>query len=189
MEWKYKKIWDLALPYLKIGKMKDFILHTKNVVKSMELIIAGEGGDKDILIPSAILHDVGFSKIPNDLQTSKELSKKREAQHLHLELAGEIIQEVLEKVGYKQKDIDRIIGIVEVHKFHDPAEKEKRLLIDADNLSDVWKEQFYSDVKAYGTTPERTYIFRTMNTYYTKTAQKISGVEMAKRLKEVQKLV
>lgn len=185
----YQKIWDLAVPYLKKGTMKDFITHTKHVVKSMELLIKNEGGEERILIPSAILHDVGFSKIDKKLQSSKKLEEKREAQRQHLVLAKDIIQEILGKSGYNQNDIDRIVGIVEEHKFHDPEEKEKQLLIDADNLSDVWKEQFYSDIKAYGHTPERVYIFRTKNEYYTKTARNFAKKEMAKRLREVQELV
>ncbi len=189
MKKKYNKIWELAIPYLKKGIMKDFVVHTQGVVKSMELLVANEGGDEDILIPAAILHDVGFSKISKDLQTNADLSKKREAQRQHLVLAKDIIQEILEKVGYKQADIDKVVGIVEVHKFHDPKELEKQLLIDADNLSDVWSEQFYADIKAYNHTPERVYVFRTRNTYYTKTAKKIAEIEMAKRLKEVQELV
>lgn len=189
MKDKYSKIWDLALPYLEQGTMKDFICHTKHVVKSMELLVANEGGDEDILIPAAILHDVGFSKIDKKLQSSKKLEEKREAQRQHLVLAKDIIQDILEKVGYAREDINKIIEIVEVHKFHDPKELEKQLLIDADNLSDVWKEQFYSDIKTYDHTPERVYIFRTKNKYYTKTARKIAEIEMAKRLKEVQELV
>ena len=185
----YQTIWELAIPYLKQGSMKDFIVHTKHVVKSMELLIEKEGGEERILIPAAILHDVGFSKIDKGLQCSKDLKEKREAQRQHLVLAKDIIQEILGESGYNQNDIDRIIGIVEVHKFHDPKEKEKQLLIDADNLSDVWKEQFYSDIKSYGHTPERVYIFRTKNTYYTKTARDFAEKEMAKRLREVQELV
>ena len=86
------------MPYLKRGTMKDFIAHTKHVVKSMELLLANEGGEERILIPAAILHDVGFSKIDKKLQCSKELKEKREAQRQHLVLAGGIIQEILEKV-------------------------------------------------------------------------------------------
>ena len=34
---KYNEIWKLAKPYLEKGKMKNFVLHTKGVVKAMEL--------------------------------------------------------------------------------------------------------------------------------------------------------
>lgn len=181
MKPKFEKVWELAVPYLKQGIMKDFILHTQNVVKSMELLIAGEGGDEDILIPAAILHDVGWSKVAPELQTNSDLEIKRQGQRQHVIFAGDIIQEILGKLDYGRKRIDRIVEIVKAHKFTDPAEKEKQTLIDADNLSDVWKDQFDSDVKAYNSTPEQVYEFRTRNEYYSETAKNIAAKEMAER--------
>ena len=159
--------------------MKDFILHTKYVVKSMEMIIAGEGGDASILIPAAILHDVGWSKVVPELQTNSDLEKKREAQRQHIVFAKEIIEEILRQLDYEKKDIERIVSIVQSHKFQDPNDKEKQMLIDADNLSDTFKEQFNTDVKAYHSTPEQVYEYRTRNKYYTKTAKKIAEKNMA----------
>lgn len=179
----FEQIFKLAEPYLKKGVMKDFIAHTKSVVKAMELIIDGEGGDRDILIPAAILHDVGFSKVSRELQTNGDLEKKREAQRQHLAFAKDIIKEILGEAQFDQKDIDHIVKTVEAHKFQDPEEKEKQMLIDADNLSDTFVDQFLSDVKAYGRTPEQVYEFRTRNEYYTKTAKKIATKNM-KELEE-----
>ncbi len=166
------------MPYLEKGMMKDFVIHTQGVTKAMEILIEGEGGDESILIPSAILHDVGFSKVSKELQTNSDLEKKREAQRQHLVFAGDIIQEILEKVDYNQKDIDHIKNIVASHKFQDPEESEKRMLIDADNLSDTFREQFLADVKSYGITPEQTYEYRTRNTYYSNTAKKVAEENM-----------
>jgi len=175
----FNKIFELSKPYLQKATMKDFVTHTKHVVKAMEMIIRGEGGDSNILIPAAILHDVGFSKVSPRLQTNNDLKKKRQAQRQHLVFAKEIIQEILEKVDYKQKDIDRITEIIVVHKFHNPDGKEERMLIDSDNLSDTFLEQFYSDIKAYNRSPEQVYEFRTRNEYYTKTAKKIASKNMS----------
>lgn len=185
-EEKYQKIWELALPYLKKGIMKDFVIHTNYVVKSMEMIIAGEGGDKDILIPSAILHDVGWSKVDPSLQTNVDLEQKRIAQRQHLVLAKDIIEEILSKVRYEKVDINRVIAIVEAHKFQDPGEKEKQMLIDADNLSDTFIESFKADVVTYKSTPEQVFEYRTQNQYYSKTAKEIAAknmVELAKLVK------
>lgn len=186
MDNKYQKIWDLAVPYLEQGVMKNFIVHTQGVIKSMELIIEGEGGDPDILIPAAILHDVGWSKVDPSLQTNAELEKKREGQRQHIEFAGDIIREILGKAGYAKKDIEKIVSIVEAHKFQQPEEKEKQMLIDADNLSDVFKEQFYSDSRAYPTPTDVLYTYRIDNEYYTETAKKIAARELADRLNEIE---
>ncbi|MFA6963505.1 MAG: HD domain-containing protein [Patescibacteria group bacterium] len=185
MENKFEKIWDLAMPYLKKGIMKDFVSHTKYVVKSMEMIIDGEGGDEDILIPSAILHDVGWSKVDPSLQLNDDMEKKREGQRQHITFAKEIVEEVLDQAGYSEEDIQKVVGIVMAHKFQDPEDKEKQMLIDADNLSDTFKEQFDSDVVAYHSTPEQVYEYRMNNKYYTQTAQQIADQQMAKLKAEI----
>ena len=183
MKNNFEKIWGLAMPYLKKGVMKDFVSHTKYVVKSMEMIIDGEGGDRNILIPAAILHDVGWSKVDSSLQSNDDLEKKRLGQRQHIAFAKEIIKEVLDKADYSKEDIQKIVEIVMAHKFQDPEEKEKQMLIDADNLSDTFKEQFDSDVASYHSTPEQVYKFRSENRYYTKTANDIASKNMAELLK------
>jgi len=185
MKNNYEEIWELAVPYLEKGTMKDFVLHTKNVVKSMELLIGGEGGDPHILIPAAILHDVGWSKIPQQMQTNSDLEKKREAQRLHLIYAEDIIKKILDQIGFGQDQISKIVDIVKAHKFCDPKEKDKQMLIDADNLSDTFKDQFESDVKAYKSTPKQVYEYRTGNTYYSKTANEIAKKNMKELKKEL----
>lgn len=178
MKNKFEKIWELAIPYLEMGIMKDFVVHTEGVVRAMEILIEGEGGDENILIPAAILHDVGFSKVSKGLQTNADLEKKREAQRQHLLFAADIIQEILEKVDYDQEDINHIKNIVAAHKFQDPEEFDKRMLIDTDNLSDTFPEQFLADTKSYKITPAETYEYRTRNTYYSNTAKKVAEKNM-----------
>ena len=74
MKAKYKKIWQLALPYLEKGVIKDFVLHTQGVVKAMDLLLKKEKADSDLMIPAAILHDAGWAKVPKKYQQTK--SKK-----------------------------------------------------------------------------------------------------------------
>lgn len=181
----YEKIWDLAEPYLRKGTAKDFALHTQGVVKAMELILKEEKGNDDILIPAAILHDVGWSKVPSNLQRSREEADRKKALELHLEYAAPIIEEILGKVDYNYKQIQRVVDIVKSHKFKDPSELEKQLLIDADTAADAFKEQFYSDVESYETTPEKLYDFRKKNEFYTATARKIFERELEERRKEI----
>ena len=182
---KYNEIWELAKPYLEKGKMKDFILHTKGVAKAMELLLQKENGDNDILIPSAILHDVGWAKVPTVLQKSNNKKEKIQALKLHIEYAPKIVRKILSEIKYDEKQIKTIIEIIVAHKFKNPIRLDKRLLIDADNLSDIFKEQFYSDAKSYNVTPEQNYDFRKNdNTFYTKTAKIIFDKELKKRKQE-----
>ena len=184
---KIKKIWKLAIPYLKKGIRKDFLVHTKGVVKAMKLLLKKEKGDPNILIPAAILHDVGWAKVPAKLQKSKDKKEVRKAMELHLKYAVPIIKEILGKVGYKRNQIKKVVEIVLSHKYHNPRRHDKRLLIDADNLSDIFKDQFYSDCRVYKISPKEFLKIRRENKFYTKTAQEIFQKELKKREKEILK--
>lgn len=179
---KYHHVWKLALPYLKKGINKDFIVHTEGVVKAVQLILKKEKGDPDMLIPAAILHDVGWAQVEKKYQRTKNKVNKLRGMKLHIELAPGIIKEILRSVNYKTSQINEVISIVQAHKFSNPRTLNKRILIDADQLSDAFKEQFYSDVAAYNTTPEKHYEFRMNdNHFYTKTAQDIFSKQMSQR--------
>lgn len=188
MEKRFEKILKLALPYLRKAKRKDYIVHTKGVIRAMELLLKKENGDKNILIPAAILHDIGWYKVPKDLQMSNNKAKKIRGLKLHLKYAVPVIEKILTKVGSDKAQIKKVIKIVLAHKFKNPRRLDKRLLIDADALSDAFKEQFYADCKAYGTIPEVNYNFRKKNKFYTKTAERIFKKELEKRRKEFSKV-
>jgi len=75
---------------------------------------------------------------------------------------------------------------VPAHKFKNPKKLSKRFLIDADQLSDAFKEQFYSDAREYKILPSDLYNFRLKNNkFYTKTAQILFQAEINKRKKEL----
>lgn len=182
---KYQKIYNSAVKYLAKGLKKNFVIHTQGVVKAMELILKKEKGDPDILIPAAILHDVGWAKVAEKYQITGNKADKLCGLKLHIELASAIIKKILEPLGYKASKIKEIIEIIKAHKFKKPKKLSKRLLIDADQLADSFKEQFYSDVKAYKSTPEKTYNFRISdNNFYTKTAKDIFLKQMKQRKSE-----
>lgn len=185
MKPEFDRIWSLAVPYLKAGKKKDFLTHTEGVVRAMRLLLKREGGDENILIPAAMLHDTGWSRVPLELQKSREDEKARKAMELHLTCAAPIIREVLTKIGYDKNSITKIVGIVLAHKFSNPKAVDKRLLIDADTLSDAFKAQFYSDCKEYGLRPEKLYeIRKEKDKFYTKSAKAIFSRELEQRRKE-----
>lgn len=101
-----------------------------------------------------------------------------------LKVCCPIIDEVLTKVGYKNKQIKTIIEIVLAHKFKNPRSLNKRLLIDADALADSFRDQFFADCKEYNLKPEALYNIRKNNKFYTETARKIFNKELEKRRKE-----
>jgi len=185
MKQKYQDVWKLAVEYFSKGVKKDYILHTKGVVKAMELILKKESGNSDILIPAAMLHDVGWAKVAKKYQCTTNKKQKLKALKLHIKYAPKIIRKILKSLNYKSSQINEIIDIVISHKFCKPKKLSKKLLIDADQLSDSFKEQFNSDIKAYNTTAKKLYNFRIKdNVFYTKTAENIFLELMMKRRNE-----
>lgn len=185
MNEEMKKIWKLALPYLKKGIRKRFDIHTKSVIRAMEELLEKEKGDPAILLPAAILHDVGWSKVPKKFQETFDRTGVDEGMRLHLKYGSEICREILKKLGYNQETRTKISQIIAAHKFSDPKSHNKRMLIDADNLSDAFRESFEEDCRAYKNTPQQQYEYRiNSNHFYTPTAKKIFASEMAERKKE-----
>jgi len=185
MEKEFQKIWREAVVYLRQAQKKDFVLHTRWVVKSMEMLLEGEGGDRRVLIPAAILHDTGWSEVPLELQVAIEGEMARRALVLHLKNAVPIARRILRGRGFAKKEIEIIVGIILSHKFRNPRDPEKRLLIDADTLSDIFKEPFYADAKYYKKAPKALLEFRKQNRFYTKTAGEIFEREIKRREREL----
>ena len=186
MKSKYQNVWKLAVEYLGEGVLRDYVVHTEGVVKAMELILKKETGDPDILIPAAILHDVGWAKVPKHCQSLANKKKLLQATKLHIKYAPEIIRKILRSLYYENSRINEIIGIVTSHKFCKPRKLSKKLLIDADQLSDAFKKQFDSDIQTYNITGEELYDFRMKNNvFYTKTAENIFLKLMTERKNEL----
>jgi HD superfamily phosphodiesterase len=185
MDKKLKKIWLSAIQYLRQARKKDFVTHTKWVVKSMEMILDKERGEADILVPAAILHDVGWANVPVKLQMAVSGEAAKKALKLHLKEAVPLARKVLADNGYGKKDIEKIVGIILSHQFAKPRAADKRMLIDADTLSDIFKEPFYADAKAYNKSPAQLYEFRKNNRFYTTTARAIFVRELVKRQREI----
>ena len=154
----------------------------------MQDLLKYEEGDADILIPASMLHDIGWSEVSTTLQFASDERSEHEALLQHIQKAPAIIRKLLSELHYQEQDIERIIEIVQAHKFTSPkaSEKEKRLLIDADTLSDTYKESFYADAKAYEQTPLELWKFRSKNVFYFNTAKQIFKKELQERLKEIQ---
>ncbi|MBN1618308.1 HD domain-containing protein [Candidatus Dojkabacteria bacterium] len=187
MDTKYENVWNVVTAKLKgVGK-KDYVLHSKLVTLAMEEIIAGEGGNKDVLIPAAMLHDIGWVNVPEKYQADVKGEDKEIAEKLHLEKAPEIIKEVLEELGYSKELINSIIRVVINHKSKEPnGDTEIACMVDADNLSDTYKEGFYSNVVSYGLSPTTVFEYRSKNKFFTDTARSIFEGHLKDRKAEIE---
>lgn len=190
LEWEamrkiYVEMFQKAIPFLKKGENKDFVKHTKWVIKSMEMLLRKEKRNEDILMPAAILHDIGWAKVPLDLQKIIKGPKAKKVLESHLKYCSPIAKNILNSFDYDKVKIKKIINIMIAHKFKNPRDLNKRLLIDADNLSDIFREPFYEDVKQYEISPQQNFDCRKENKFYTKTARIIFSKELEERRKEI----
>ncbi|MCM8798395.1 MAG: HD domain-containing protein [Candidatus Omnitrophica bacterium] len=114
------------------GEDKKRIEHAKKVLNFSEELLKKEKGDWHIVIPAAILHDVGIKVAEEKYGSSNENLQEKEG--------SEIARKILLKVGLKKEDIEEICQIISHH--HSPAVIDTlnfKILYDADwlvNLKD-----------------------------------------------------
>ena len=111
--------------------------HTERVIETCKVLGAALHADMDILIPAAILHDIGRG---ND-------------NHAHH--SAKVAREILNDLGYPK--IDEIVHAIDVHSFSAGGEAktlEARILSDADKLDAMGAFGIYRAAQ-YGIEHER----------------------------------
>ncbi len=182
----HNQIWSEVEKRMAGKGKKDYVLHSAMVTRAMQDIIAGEGGDPDVMVPAAMLHDIGLTKIPKEKWFPKTPEEKQEYEDMHIAYDADVIPEILKPLGYTDNHIAEIVRIAQSHKSKDPAgDNTVACVVDSDNLSDTYKESFWSDTEHYGNDPRQTYEFRSKNTFFTKTANAVFQRELAERLREI----
>jgi HD superfamily phosphodiesterase len=183
----FKKIWELAKPYL---DTRDNDIHTRISVEFAYKLMEAEGGDEDVVIPAVILHDVGWKQVPEDLQlkgfgpkaTLPELTK------VHEEEGVKIAKDILEKIKYDNKKIEEILRIVGGHDSRKEfVSLNDKLVKDADKLFRYTRE--YTDIYAekFELTREQMHAMhegKLAAWFLTHSGYKMARVELDKRLKE-----
>lgn len=149
MELHYPEIFNLARPYL---QTRDNELHTKISYSFALKLLDAEGGNRLVILPAIILHDVGWKTIPEDLQlkafgprdSDKELNRKHEVE------GARIAGEILEQVGYDPNLRDEIVSIILGHDSrNEPLSLNDAVVKDSDKLWRFSKEALEVDPKRF----------------------------------------
>lgn len=108
-----EQIFRLALPYLQV---RDNELHTWNAVEFSMPLLEKYGAERKIVVPAVMLHDVGWSTLPEDIiarawgpRADKELMR------LHEEEGAKIARQILHQAGYDQGTTTEIATIISGH--------------------------------------------------------------------------
>ncbi len=179
-----EELLKIAKKYLDKGLNKNFYIHTLGVLRAAKDILRFEKGDVDIVIPAAIFHDTGWALVPIEYQGNSDPEKTRIGMKMHLEKGAEVAGEEMRKLEYDNNLITNIQDIIKLHKFASPEDINARILIDADNLSDIYSDQFKSDLTSYKKTPKEMLKHRSKNTFYSEYAREVFEVEFKKRKAE-----
>lgn len=131
------KIWELALPY---QDKRDDAGHAETSLKYALKLVKLEKGDEDVVIPAIILHDVGWSQLPEKrrmkvFDPGAREEERREVVYEH-EIEGiKLALKILRDVNYPPELIDEILDIISQHDTRKGfVSKNEGIVRDADKL-------------------------------------------------------
>ncbi len=128
----YQKIWAKCYPLLRICRPGD-LDHAKETTR---FILAYQGKlklDLDILVPVALMHDIGHSAILSEhFKFITGPNKIMNGKLVHMLTGAKIAQEILGSIHYNSHNIREVVDIISMH--------------DADQLKGVEVKNIYNTV-------------------------------------------
>jgi len=187
IETTYQRIFELAIPFL---KTRLNLPHTYIVYQYAQLLLEAEGGSREIIIPACILHDVGWSTVPEDRQlrafgpniTDHEARRKHEVEGVSI--AGQI----LTQLGYNGTLVPKILEIIDGHDSTSHARSlEDALTKDSDKLFRLCAVGFRIDCDRFQLDPQEYWpnlLERSRGWFLTATGKELAAHEARKREQE-----
>lgn len=183
----YQRIFELAIPFL---ETRLNLPHTYIVYQYANLLLDGEGGSQEIVTPACILHDVGWSTIPEDQQikaygpnmTDPEAKRKHEVE------GASIARRILSQVGWNGSLVDKIAEIIDGHDTTLHARSlEDAITKDSDKLFRLSACGVRIDCERFNADPKEYWPFllkRSRNWFLTPTGKKLAAQEALERGRE-----
>jgi hypothetical protein len=109
----YKEIWEKAAPLLKQGRPGD----DSHALEVVEFILThGDPRSFDVLVPVAILHDIGHSAIlPEHFKFITGQERVMNGKLVHMLVGAKIAKDILDAIRYDPTKAAEIIEIVSMH--------------------------------------------------------------------------
>lgn len=112
---KFQILWRRCLPLLKKGRPDD-LGHAQDLIKFLLDYSGKMKIDKDILIPVAMMHDIGHSAIlPEHFQYVTGPKKIKNSKLVHMLAGAKIAADLLKKIKYPTKKAREIVDIISIH--------------------------------------------------------------------------
>jgi len=128
-------IWRRAAPYLRVRDNDSHTLYAFGLARA--LIDQVPGTRPEIVLPAILLHDVGWSAVPEDLVLEAIAPQPRhpELVRVHEIEGAAIARSILGDVGTPDADIDEITAIIDGHDSRREATSPNDAVVkDADKL-------------------------------------------------------
>lgn len=153
---KYKLIWQQCLSLLKKGRVGD-AEHAKEIINFILNYKGQVKFDKDILIPVAMMHDIGHSAVlPEHFKYITGPQKIMNGKLVHMLVGAKIANDILANNKYNKQKSREIVEIISIHDAHQLKEvnikkfyntKNKKVFHDIDSL-DRYTEKRLDNVSA-----------------------------------------
>jgi HD superfamily phosphodiesterase len=189
-----KKLFEMAEPYL---ATRNDLLHTQVAHEYALLLMEKEGGDRRIVEPAIILHDVGWSRLdPEEIKVAYGVraagEKAARINRIHELEGAAIARGLLDSVAYDPLLVDQIALVIERHDSGKaPESLEEEVVKDADRLWRFSKIGYYKEMERQDTTSQERYEFlveRMDNWFFTRTAEELAKKELGERSSEMEKV-
>jgi|WetSurMetagenome_2_1015567.scaffolds.fasta_scaffold60839_4 HD superfamily phosphodiesterase len=186
----HDRIWELAFPYQ--DKRND-TGHAEVTLHFARILQALEKGDEDVIVPAIMLHDIGWSQVPDRMLVFDRNASKEDRKRVvtsHQQYSVELARPILEKVGYSPALIEEILEIISQHDTRKGfISKNDGLVRDADKLWRVSKRGVAAAINRGKKDIKEPFRFpghggNRKGYYYSESAKRIDSKEIEDRKRE-----
>jgi HD superfamily phosphodiesterase/molybdopterin converting factor small subunit len=186
---RHEQIFGRALPHLQTRHNE---VHTATSYEFARRLLAEEPGEEDVVLPAILLHDVGWSRVPEEQQlsafgpnpTAPELTRVHERE------GAAMAAEILRDLACAEDRVREIAAIIDGHDTRLTAlEPSDALVKDADKLFRVSAEGFPIDCRRFGLHPAAHLAWledRVDRWFFSDTAKRIAREEIGSRRRDLE---
>lgn len=156
---EHRAIYEKAEPFL---QTRFNALHTRISYHLAAILVKKIGADPEVVFPAILLHDIGWSMIPESQRADAfgPNIKKPEIQRLHETEGARMAGEILIELEYPDTRIREIKKIITGHDTRpDSLNLNDAVVKDADKLWRYSSEGFAIDCERFGKTPRENLIW------------------------------
>ena len=188
IETPFRGIFESAIPFL---NTRHNLVHTFIVYQYALLLLEREPGSREVALPACILHDVGWSTIPEDKQLTAfgpngkdtVLRKKHEVE------GAAIANQILRKLGYDKSLIPDILKIIDGHDTtREARSSEDAITKDSDKLFRLSALGYRIDAERFQENLQNRarYLREKMDVWFlTRTGKELARHELEMRAREI----